>query len=550
MDSKIENKNLLKDFSKKLISTFGLNNAIYVNDIKNDSAVWESLGLDKLDFKSLSVSPYLVIKSIKNQKHDLIFASYPVGMKMLDWKETSGKMHRLPSEYIFILESLKYLEEMGMFVSIVPSSILYSKKGNELEGIINKLGYSFNAVFKLPENFLSPYTSINAVILVIKKDQSGRIFISEIDYLKNFTNLFKNYSNGFSGTLEEGVFLSRSDFITVENYKITQQLNKLKTQYKTYKEYNITDFSIEIKPTTGKFEEIENVIYIPRIGHSSPVSNIKNTTLKHQNYFQVVLNPEIVNSKYVEVFFKSQLGDLILATSKKYSIIPKLNKSDLLQINIPIPDTETQKLIVDTSLKIEQLEGEIKNFKTELSLNPKSARKIQNNLNGTLHSLGKLNEEEQIFELIRQGESKKLEFKKTFTRDVDRNIKENEKTIRMVSLKNIVAFLNSDGGTLLIGVDNDGGIYGIENDYFENDDKYLLNFKNNIKDHLGEIVYPFVDWKIVEVSNKKVLRVDCKPSSSDPFFLDSSDFYVRTNPSVDKLVGPKMAYYIKIRFNK
>ena len=68
MDSKIENKNLLKDFSKKLISTFGLNNAIYVNDIKNDSAVWESLGLDKLDFKSLSVSPYLVIKSIKKSK--------------------------------------------------------------------------------------------------------------------------------------------------------------------------------------------------------------------------------------------------------------------------------------------------------------------------------------------------------------------------------------------------------------------------------------------------------------------------------------------------
>jgi hypothetical protein len=550
MDDKIQNKNLIKDFLENLISTFKFTKTIIIDDINNDEKFLDSYEIKGLTNIRIKTHPNFIIKTFKDNKYDLIFESFPFGMNMLDWIDVSEKKRKLPAEYIFILESLKHLNENGMLTTVVPSSILFSRKGKELESIVNSLGFYFSAAFKLPDQFLLPNTSTRTILLSIRKGQNEKIFISELDYLNNYTELFKNYFEGSSGTLEEGVFLSREGFISIENYKITQQISKLNTQYKNYKEYNIEDVSFDIKSTTGKFEKIENTIYIPRVGSSPPVSDIEEATLKHQNYFQVLLKPEIVISKYVEVFFKSQLGNLILATNKKYSFIPKINKSDLSLINIPIPDIETQKLIVDTRLKIEQLEEEIKGFKDELSVNPKSARKIQNNLNATLHSLGKLNEEEQIFELIRQGESKKLEFKKTFTRDVDRNIKENEKTIRMVSLKNIVAFLNSDGGTLLIGVDNDGGIYGIENDYFENDDKYLLNFKNNIKDHLGEIVYPFVDWKIVEVSNKKVLRVDCKPSSSDPFFLDSSEFYVRTNPSVDKLVGPKMAYYIKIRFNK
>jgi predicted HTH transcriptional regulator len=37
--------------------------------------------------------------------------------------------------------------------------------------------------------------------------------------------------------------------------------------------------------------------------------------------------------------------------------------------------------------------------------------------------------------------------------------------INLKTFKTIVAFLNSDGGTLLIGVEDDGRIYGLENDF-------------------------------------------------------------------------------------
>ena len=67
-----------------------------------------------------------------------------------------------------------------------------------------------------------------------------------------------------------------------------------------------------------------------------------------------------------------------------------------------------------------------------------------------------------ITDLIELGESYILEFKSTFQWDVVTG--EQNKALRLSSLKTIAAFLNSQGGTLLIGVENDGSIFGMDRD--------------------------------------------------------------------------------------
>jgi hypothetical protein len=44
-----------------------------------------------------------------------------------------------------------------------------------------------------------------------------------------------------------------------------------------------------------------------------------------------------------------------------------------------------------------------------------------------------------------------------------------------------------------------------------------------------------------------VLYVNCEKSAK-PCYLDGKDFYVRTNPSTDKLEGPKLVNYIQNHF--
>ena len=48
-----------------------------------------------------------------------------------------------------------------------------------------------------------------------------------------------------------------------------------------------------------------------------------------------------------------------------------------------------------------------------------------------------------------------------------------ECTLTHSVLKTIAAFLNTEGGDLLIGVGDDGAVTGIEQDRFENDDEFM-----------------------------------------------------------------------------
>ena len=69
----------------------------------------------------------------------------------------------------------------------------------------------------------------------------------------------------------------------------------------------------------------------------------------------------------------------------------------------------------------------------------------------------------QIKEIIKQGEGAHLEFKSTLRYDLKE--KKINKLLEKVVLKSIAAFNNSDGGLLLIGVDDAGKILGLKADY-------------------------------------------------------------------------------------
>ena len=55
--------------------------------------------------------------------------------------------------------------------------------------------------------------------------------------------------------------------------------------------------------------------------------------------------------------------------------------------------------------------------------------------------------------------------------------------------KTIAAFLNTEGGTLFVGVSDDGKILGIEDEmdllHGKNKDKFLLDFKNILNKEIG-----------------------------------------------------------------
>src|SRR5207302_6489257 len=86
-------------------------------------------------------------------------------------------------------------------------------------------------------------------------------------------------------------------------------------------------------------------------------------------------------------------------------------------------------------------------------------------------------------ELIKRGESKTLEFKSTLRWSV-KEARKDDKLVTHAVLKTVAAFLNTEGGDLLIGVADDGSIVGIEQDEFESDDRFMLHLAQVIRNAL------------------------------------------------------------------
>ncbi len=156
-------------------------------------------------------------------------------------------------------------------------------------------------------------------------------------------------------------------------------------------------------------------------------------------------------------------------------------------------------------------------------------------------------QKEDIQRLIRDGESNRLEFKSTLRTNLETG--ETDKRMEKAVLKTIVAFLNTDGGNLLIGVDDDGDIIGADIQSFENKDKMGLHLTNLIASKIGNSFLPFITFNLVDFDDKVIIRVKCDPCPMPVFYKDGKIeiFYVRSGPRTEELTGMTLISYIKNR---
>lgn len=169
--------------------------------------------------------------------------------------------------------------------------------------------------------------------------------------------------------------------------------------------------------------------------------------------------------------------------------------------------------------------------------------------------------EVSVADMIAEGEHDGLEFKSSMRWDTKQNVL--NKDLEKVILKNIAAFNNGygDGGTLIIGVDDDGNIVGLENDLStlkgDDTDAYELHLRNLVNSEFGvEYAASNVKIRFHEISGEWVCLVDVSRGTS-PLFVTVSDksgaksekFFVRSGNSSEPIGNPsEISAYIAKRF--
>lgn len=152
---------------------------------------------------------------------------------------------------------------------------------------------------------------------------------------------------------------------------------------------------------------------------------------------------------------------------------------------------------------------------------------------------------------IAEGESQYREFKSSLQWDVLQQ-KQNP-DLRHNVLKSLAAFLNAEGGTLIIGVEDDGNILGLEKDLElvgNSRDKFEQLLANLISEHLGSQYAPFWNGHFEEVDGKTVYVFEIRPAS-EPIYLQDlkgskkKQFYVRVQTTTRDLDPQETVKYIQ-----
>ncbi|BBP56312.1 hypothetical protein PHLH3_59380 [Pseudomonas sp. St386] len=159
-----------------------------------------------------------------------------------------------------------------------------------------------------------------------------------------------------------------------------------------------------------------------------------------------------------------------------------------------------------------------------------------------------------LLSIIKGGETDVVEFKSTLRVNLRTGAKDRDMELSV--LKTITGFFNSSGGLLLVGINDEGHVLGIDGDLFPNNDKFQLHFWNVFREAIGAEFSEFVRSEVIEINDRFVFSVNCLRSNR-PVFLkwkvagqSKSDelFYVRIGPQTELLGIRQAIAYIEDHF--
>jgi ATP-dependent Lon protease len=164
--------------------------------------------------------------------------------------------------------------------------------------------------------------------------------------------------------------------------------------------------------------------------------------------------------------------------------------------------------------------------------------------------------EDPISQMIEGHESGSVEFKSSARWNYHKSDKDPQ--IELASIKTIAGFMNAEGGTLLIGVDDDGNVLGLDNDLKlqagNSLDDFELWLSNTIMTALGKS--PATNSRISFHNTKdgKVCRIEVSPARK-PVFVNfpklkiEDEFFVRINNQTQRLNKSELLDYEKQRWS-
>jgi hypothetical protein len=412
--------------------------------------------------------------------------------------------------------------------------------------------------------------------------------------------------------LKNGYFIKRESFNNIDQLRSQDEVEKNKFFfYQDYKETLLGDLVDSYEGNNSSFDKKLDRIFRRDSKEKGAVLSIKRRV-----FLQTVLDDQLAvyfdnksddpsylldgynfyfknqsMAKYLEVFFHTEIGRQMYLASMKFLSKGqnRFSKDEVLNLKVLVPKNEVMLGTISAYEKITQLEKSVSDLHKSFSQNPKGTiSKRLDMLDDMLEVAGKLNKSDIVFSTIRGDEKGDAEFKASWRLPINddgtpgsRKDEEFEGTsfrTEAAVLRVISSFINTRGGRLIIGVNDERNIVGLKDElrifYGKNfkslkkqKDAFDLDFGQSLRtyfelDFIGQdknITSEFVD---IEGSNDFVYLVTCTPSDKACLVKKvtkgkrgkgiakankNKEYFVRKKSESIALEGTKMVAYITDR---
>lgn len=316
--------------------------------------------------------------------------------------------------------------------------------------------------------------------------------MDQIDKLIEFKNFIKNIEK-----------------INVERTK------SFKTNYEVE-----PDLKIIKKYSNNK--DLGNIIFIPNIYNHYTRENLSNdpSSLYDGKYWAITLDRDKINCSYLTLWLKE------FPMWSNINIGEEFSKENISNIKVPNLDLNHQEILYRNMSYLAELKAKMQlMIYSNIVVGPTELK-----LDDIVSHIPDL----EIESLLKKEEFLTHEYKSS----IRYNTKEKKITDWLInsSLKTIAAFLNSDGGCLIIGVNDNKEVLGIDLDGFKSNDEWIRFLKDKIKSKLGiNFLETFIKIETREYNNKNVGIIRCAPLPKKDHCLLDEKLYVRKGPASHEL---------------
>jgi len=154
--------------------------------------------------------------------------------------------------------------------------------------------------------------------------------------------------------------------------------------------------------------------------------------------------------------------------------------------------------------------------------------------------------------LLKSGESSTVEFKSTLRHNL--HTSQRDDVIELQVLKSIAGFMNGRGGTLLVGVDDQGTPLGLDHDFALSGNRGRDGFENALttllETAIGKVAAAQARVNFELVDGHDVCRIDVEPGPRPTYVSWKNDqrFFVRLNNSTRPFTVSEAVEYIGQRW--